>query len=72
MNILILKGFKNNFSREENSVSLQISTDLFINDYLKKAIKKIDKIYEIISKLTEKHNEITFYNTFRLRYIKKK
>ena len=71
MNISILQGYENGYSHEKNSVSLQINTDLLLNDYLKEAIKKVDRLYNIMSDFTKKYKEITFYHTFRLRHKNK-
>ena len=65
MKIEILKGYENQFSIENNSVTLRINTDLLLNHYLKRAIKEVD-IYNIMSDFTKKYKEIIFYHTFRL------
>ena len=66
MKIEILQGYENCYSFEKNSVSLRINTDLLLNKYLKKAIKKVDILYNIMSDFTKKYKEIIFYHTFRL------
>ena len=66
MEIEILQGYENSYSHEKNSVSIQIKTDLLLNKYLKKAIKKVDILYNIMSDFTKKYKEIIFYHTFRL------
>ena len=68
MDIEILQGYKNSFSNEKNSVSIQIKTDLLLNNYLKKAIEKVDILYNIMSDFTKKYKKIIFYHTFRLRH----
>ena len=65
MKIEILKGYENQFSIENNSVTLRINTDLLLNQYLKRAIKEVD-IYNIMSDFTKKYKDIIFYHTFRL------
>ena len=45
MNIEILQGYENSYSHEKNSVSIQIKTGLLLNQYLKKAIEKVDIFY---------------------------
>ena len=62
----ILQGYENSYSNEENSVSIEIKTDLDLNIYLKNAIKKVDTLYNIMSDFTKKYKEIIFYHTFRL------
>ena len=64
----ILQGYENNYIGEKNSVSIQIETDLNLNKYLKKVIKKVDKLYDAMSHFTKKHEEIIFYHTFRLHH----
>ena len=66
MEIAILQGYENSYSDEENSVTLRINTDLLLNEYLKKAIKKVDKLYDIMSDFTKNYKDIIFYHTFRL------
>ena len=66
MEIEILQGYENSYSHEKNSVSIQIKTDLLLNKYLKKAIKKVDILYNIMSDFTKKYKEIIFYHTFWL------
>ena len=64
MNIEILQGYENSYSNEKNSVSIQIKTDLLLNKYLKKAIEKVDILYNIMSDFTKKYKKIIFYHTF--------
>ena len=66
MKIEILQGYENGYSFEKNSVSLRITTDLLLNQYLKKAIKKVDILYNIMSDFTKKYKDIIFYHTFQL------
>ena len=54
MDIEILQGYENSFSNEKNSVSIQIKTDLLLNNYLKKAIEKVDILYIIFFSVRER------------------
>ena len=66
MRIEILEGYQNGYSIENNSVTLRINTDLLLNQHLKRAVKEVDNIHEIMSDFTKKHKYIIFCHTFRL------
>ena len=66
MKIEILEGYENGYSHENNSVTLRINTGSLLNQYIKKAIKKVDILYNIMSDFTKKYKTIIFYHTFRL------
>ena len=68
MKINFLQGYENSYSNEKNSVSIQIITDLLLNEYLKKAIENVDKLYNYMYDFTKNYKKIIFYHTFRLRH----
>ena len=49
-----LEGYKNGFSRGNNSATLRIKTVKFLNQHLKMVVEERDEVYKIMSELIKK------------------